>query len=189
MSDVTQTRITLRALKVAKFASQETLCYTATVLLDGRAIAEARNEGHGGMTLIGALEGMQRQLKEAERFAKSLPPHMTEYPDPKDPSRNLQLPMSLDMLVDGLASQELADRDYRRLFNRDMRTKISFVVGDDLRYLQNVKPSDCTAKEISAYCARIRSKHGADTQILLQMPREEAFALWKKILLKKPVRH
>ena len=39
---ITQDRITLKHLKVADFASEETLCFTATVLFDGVAIADAR---------------------------------------------------------------------------------------------------------------------------------------------------
>ena len=52
-----QDRITLKNLKVADFASEETLCFTATVMFDGRPIAEARNDGHGGSTFVRALQG------------------------------------------------------------------------------------------------------------------------------------
>ena len=52
-----QDRITLNNLKVADFASEETLCFTATVMFDGRPIAEARNDGHGGSTFVRALQG------------------------------------------------------------------------------------------------------------------------------------
>ena len=40
-----QNRITLKNLKVADFASEETLCFTATVVFDGSSIAQARNDG------------------------------------------------------------------------------------------------------------------------------------------------
>ena len=43
-----QDRIALKSLKVAQFASEETLCFTATVLFDGIATAQARNDGRGG---------------------------------------------------------------------------------------------------------------------------------------------
>ena len=38
---ITQDRITLKHLKVADFASEETLCFNATVLFDGVAIADS----------------------------------------------------------------------------------------------------------------------------------------------------
>ncbi len=39
---IKQDRIALKNLKVAQFASEETLCFTATVLFDGIAIVQAR---------------------------------------------------------------------------------------------------------------------------------------------------
>ena len=40
--------ITLKGLKIAQFASEETLCYEATVYVDGKAFCIASNQGHGG---------------------------------------------------------------------------------------------------------------------------------------------
>lgn len=40
--------ITLKGLKIAKFASEETLCYEATVYVDGKAFCIASNQGFGG---------------------------------------------------------------------------------------------------------------------------------------------
>ena len=46
MENITkQDRITLKNLKVADFASEETMCFSATVVFDGTPIAEARNDG------------------------------------------------------------------------------------------------------------------------------------------------
>ena len=57
MDNITkQDRITLKNLKVADFASEETLCFNATVVFDGTPIAEARNDGHGGSTFLHALK-------------------------------------------------------------------------------------------------------------------------------------
>jgi hypothetical protein len=44
--------ITLKAFKHIKTMSRETLCFTATVCLDGKVIAHAENQGHGGCTYI-----------------------------------------------------------------------------------------------------------------------------------------
>lgn len=66
-----QDRIMLKNLKVADFASEETLCFTATVVFDGTPIAEARNDGHGGSTFIRALEGRAALLAQAEAFARA----------------------------------------------------------------------------------------------------------------------
>src|SRR3546814_10803069 len=51
MDNITkQDRITLKNLKVADFASEETMCFSATVVFDGTPLAEARTDGHGGST-------------------------------------------------------------------------------------------------------------------------------------------
>ncbi|MBS3685068.1 hypothetical protein [Klebsiella quasipneumoniae] len=52
-----QQRITLKSLKVADFASEETLCFTAIVLFDGEPVADASNDGHGGMTFVRSRDG------------------------------------------------------------------------------------------------------------------------------------
>ena len=89
-----QDRITLKNLKVADFASEETLCFTATVMFDGRPIAEARNDGHGGSTFVRALQGQAALLAQAEEFAKSLPPASL------DVEREDDEPLLIDMTLD-----------------------------------------------------------------------------------------
>ena len=41
-------RITLKNIKYADFASQETYCYSASVYFDKKRVGTVRNEGHGG---------------------------------------------------------------------------------------------------------------------------------------------
>src|SRR3546814_20485942 len=91
-----QDRIALKSLKVAQFASEETLCFTATVLFDGIAIAQARNNGRGGATFLHALEGKGGQLSEAGQFATGLPSARFEggITGPKD------APFTIDMTHD-----------------------------------------------------------------------------------------
>ncbi|WP_212667657.1 hypothetical protein [Pseudomonas aeruginosa] len=74
-----QDRITLNNFKVAEFASEETLCFTAIVEFDGIPIAEARNDGHGGSTFVRALQGQAALLAQAEEFARSLPPGLARH--------------------------------------------------------------------------------------------------------------
>lgn len=64
-----QDRITLKNLKVADFASEETLCFTATIVFDGTPIAEARNDGHGGSTFLRALNGKTTLLALCQGLA------------------------------------------------------------------------------------------------------------------------
>ena len=45
-------RITIKSFKTVKWMSEETICFTASVLIDGKVIGEASNEGHGGCTFV-----------------------------------------------------------------------------------------------------------------------------------------
>ena len=120
-----QDRITLKNLKVADFASEETLCFTATVMFDGRPIAEARNDGHGGSTFVRALQGQAALLAQAEEFAKSLPPASLDVE--REDDEPLLIDMTLDFLVDQLADAMHAERKLRTAFNRDIGNKVLFI--------------------------------------------------------------
>ena len=48
----TSLRISLKAAKVVRWMSEETICFTASVLFDGKVIGEVSNEGRGGCTYI-----------------------------------------------------------------------------------------------------------------------------------------
>lgn len=65
-------RLTLKSFKTVKFMSEETTCFTAVVCIDGKAIGEASNEGHGGCTFIHYVNDAARVTAEA--FAKSISP-------------------------------------------------------------------------------------------------------------------
>tara|TARA_R110000824_G_scaffold15186_1_gene63980 strand:+ start:111 stop:578 length:468 start_codon:yes stop_codon:yes gene_type:complete len=41
-------RLSLTAIKICKWASEETMCFTANICLDGKKAGDVRNSGHGG---------------------------------------------------------------------------------------------------------------------------------------------
>lgn len=45
-------RLSLKGFKSVRWMSEETICFTATLLLDGKPVAVASNEGHGGSTFL-----------------------------------------------------------------------------------------------------------------------------------------
>lgn len=172
-----QQRVTLKNLKVADFASEETLCFTATVLFDGEAIADARNDGHGGATFVFPRQGKRDRLAEAEDFAKSLPPEVTEFDDPQDSSRRFEIDITLDYLVDSLAGSMHAEKKIRAAFNRDISNKVMFIKGDKLLFLKGVKLRAIPDRK--AYFAALHARQKEPIIILAELPPEEAFALWK----------
>lgn len=173
-----QQRITLKSLKVAKFASEETLCFTATVLFDGKPIAHARNDGTGGCALVQPMQGMRALLEAAEAYAQSLPPEVTDYPDPADPSGRMTFSITLEDLVDELANRMHADKQYRARFNRDIRNKVILCKAGELFSLRRVKLA--SIKDKATFFAKLRKQHGDDIVILNELSRDEALAVWEK---------
>src|SRR3546814_2074023 len=112
-TNIKQDRIALKNLKVAQFASEETLCFTATVLFDGVAIAQARNDGRGGATFLHALEGKAAQLSDAGQFANGLPPVRFEGGVTGQDDVPLIIEMTLDFLVDQFAETKNDDPNGR----------------------------------------------------------------------------
>jgi hypothetical protein len=78
MNTTTQTttaglsRLTLKSFKTVRWMSEETICFTATVVLDGKVIGTATNEGHGGETDVHYISDIAKQ--DAIAFAKSISP-------------------------------------------------------------------------------------------------------------------
>lgn len=180
-----QNRITLKNLKVADFASEETLCFTATVLFDGKPVATASNDGHGGSTRLLSLEGQRDRLAEAESFAANLPPEVTNYADPGDSSRQLTINITLDYLVDGLANFIYADRKLRAAFNRDIANKVMFLRNGKLLFIKGIKLKAIADRK--AYFASLRARQVHPIIILAEQEPDKAFALWKQhVLGEKP---
>lgn len=53
--------ITLKSVKYAKFASEETPCFEALVLIDGKPLCHAHNDGHGGADFYDPVAGRSRK--------------------------------------------------------------------------------------------------------------------------------
>ena len=132
-----QNRITLKNLKVADFASEETLCFTATVVFDGSSIAQARNDGHGGSTFLHALKGKEQLLFEAQAFAKGLPPALLDLDQEGEDPHSIN--MTLDYLVEELAASIHGERKIRAAFNRDIGNKVLFIKSDKLLFIKGIK--------------------------------------------------
>ena len=67
-------KITVKNVKVAEFASEETLCFEATVYIDGVRAFTAHNDGHGGCDMyLSTSPDSATPLEKAEECAKSGP--------------------------------------------------------------------------------------------------------------------
>ncbi|VFR23714.1 FIG01218499: hypothetical protein [plant metagenome] len=182
---IKQDRIALKNLKAADFTSEGTLCFTATVIFDGIAIAEARNDGHsdGGMTIIHAHEGKTAQLAEAEQFAKSLPPDTLKggVSGEGDEPVTIIINITLDYLVDQLAEAMQADRKLRTAYTREIHNKVLLIQNGKLLFLKGIKLKAIADRP--AYFAALRARQKDPIVILAELPPDEAFALWKQHVL------
>jgi hypothetical protein len=64
--------LSLKGYKTVSWMSEETVCFTATVLIDGKPVGEAENDGHGGCTFVRFVSPAAEAL--AEKIAKDAKP-------------------------------------------------------------------------------------------------------------------
>lgn len=172
-----QERLEIAHLKVSSFASRETLCFTATLLFDGAAIADVHNDGRGGATHLRAHAGKSAALRCAEQYAESLPPHPIASEQLGNGVEPLLLNITLDYLVDQLAGAMHVERKLRAAFNRDVSNKVMYIQGRKLLYLKGVKLKAIV--DHNSYFATLRANQGQRIVILAELPIDEAYALWK----------
>lgn len=94
-------KVELKGVKHAKFVSEETECFEATLIINGVARGKVYNEGHGG------CHGYSdhKACEELEAYAKTLP--ATKY-------AGMELPQSADSLVDDAFTAFMDLKDLRR---------------------------------------------------------------------------
>lgn len=116
--------IELKNCKVYLAISQESLCFDASLYIDGEKVGTVRNDGNGGMNFIsgyGRGETLKQNLlkiKEAEEYAHSLPPQKF---------KDMEIPMSLDLLLTNLAQDISETKDFRN----KCKTKTLFLLNDE----------------------------------------------------------
>jgi len=130
----------LKSIKYTEWMSEETLCFTANLYVDGKVFAEVSNQGHGGSTDFrphskfkteGAMP-FYRKLKEVEAHCEAMP--------------NLEpcelfdegLPMDLELWCNMEVESWLARRD----LNRKLKSHVLFQMeGKDGIYQTKYHPT------------------------------------------------
>jgi hypothetical protein len=156
--------IELRNISINQRLSEETNCYTATLYLDGKAIAEVGNRGCGGPDEVHHRNGCADALAKVEAYCKSLPPIPSEYFADG-------LPMNLELWCGLRVDESLYLKDLRRL----VKTKILFK--EEGKPLMTSTFKGCKAIT-PAHIKAFRTMHPA-AAILNDMPEAEALALFK----------
>lgn len=81
--------------------SEETYCFSADLIADGKMIAVCKNSGHGGNTDIKAIKGYDEVLEKAREYTKAMPPIKVE---------DFDLEMDLELYINGLMSEYVFEK-------------------------------------------------------------------------------
>lgn len=146
-------KIELRNLKVAKFLSEETIAFRATVYVDEIRAFEAENDGHGGSNILCPI-GLQGRdlLAKAEEWVKTLPPEKSEFGD-------IDLPMDLDFYINTLVEQEMKIKEYRA----KCKKYLVFRDAEDKKKGTYRRLTSPYSAEAATY---VRDRYGNDVEIL-----------------------
>lgn len=95
-------KIELKNIKYAAFASQETLCFSASVYIDGKRVGEVSNEGYGGANYWHPYTIEQT----INKYAETLPPVQWE---------DVSIQPNAETLIGELMNQWLRRRSEKQL--------------------------------------------------------------------------
>jgi len=147
-------RVTLKSFKTIKSMSEETVCFTANVYLDGKLIGEAANEGHGGCTFVHFVNADAKTL--AESFAKPINPA-----DVKGWEFLASEGFTFDCLVDIAVQSECkkkADAATIKRVKKDMLDKVVFVKAGECPK-QGYRILRCGVAGIAAGIEQMKTKY------------------------------
>lgn len=135
-------RITLKSLKVNKTLSEETLCYSATVCLDGVPLMDASNRGQGAADDLWPKQGVPAEkIGELRQLAKELfladpGPFAPEDIQVKGGEIDLSYIDPLEIIIGRIIEQVEVEKQYKRW----CKNKIVFQVeGDPVDQWRTIK--------------------------------------------------
>lgn len=143
-------QIALKAVRVDKRLSEETHCYSAVLVVDGKDFAIVGNAGHGGDDDVKTFFPPfgPKDLDEVERRVKAEHPplDMTAYGF-KEP-----LPASLETVCGGLVEDFMREQDLTKV----LRNKVAFFEG-------GLPPEGTTAPLFTIAMQKAKGRRPADT--------------------------
>lgn len=146
--------VTLKAFKHIKAMSEETLCFTAAVLVNGTIVGHAENRGHGGCTFIFPVNpaaDLKHLVDEVDRLACEM--------------------------VDSAEMNRL-----RKKVAKDLATTVIFTrKGDAAGSFRTLKKKHTTAEETIATAKAFAATQTDIECVLNLLPFEQAFALLVKV--------
>ena len=103
-------KIELKNVKINEAFSEETTCFIADVLINGKKVAHAKNDGRGGCTDYYPYEGQRELLNLAEDFCKRLPTKPIDFGD-----RVVEFDQSLESVIDDLLFEKEKAKEQKKI--------------------------------------------------------------------------
>ncbi|MCS2721891.1 hypothetical protein NXW08_00270 [Bacteroides uniformis] len=123
-----------RKFQYVERMSEETYCFAADLMVDGRKLAACENNGHGGSTNVRVYPGCRELGDAVEAFLAVQPKVRCEEYD-------IELDVNLEYVADTLVEKELEAREHARIM-RMTATKLVFRDGKGNYYAFGWKKQD-----------------------------------------------
>lgn len=141
-------KIEIKNLKIAKFASEETLCFQCSIIIDGKNAGTASNDGHGACNRYHFKD--RETEKRFMEYCESLPPVQFD---------GGSLPSDADLVIGGLIDKIESEREFKRW----CRKKTVFRIKGDKAGEWRAVNIEYGAKAVDW----IRKKHGDTVEEIL----------------------
>jgi hypothetical protein len=159
------TKIELKNIKYAAFASEETNCYKATLYVNGKRFAYLSNDGHGGCDRQEPIEPYTyKDLAQLEKtIAKEYPKWGSEFHD------GVEYDMTLEIVCGNLINEWHIDKEIKRTLK-----KITFIKSIDDKEIIYTDGNVAQAKKLGDQIRRKILQDYPKAIILNDLPIDEA---------------
>lgn len=173
--------ITVKNLKYAAFASEETHCFEATVYVDGKKFCRTSNEGHGGCNMdypVGkaTMGDLGRRIVELnKRIAATAEPPLESEPEWKQDLWKKGFRPNFETAVMEAVERELAAKDLKKILKK------SVMIEDEGRcYTLDPMPVDALFGLHRVAAKESIAKAYPKAKIINLLPFEEALGIYMK---------
>jgi hypothetical protein len=161
-------KIELKNIKHSEFASHETNCYEATIYINGKREGLVSNDGQGGCDNVTPWQLAQ----EIDAYAKTLPPVVCEWIDPKT-GKPFVLEQTHETIFGDLLNEWLHAKDLKKV----MAKRIIFQKEDGKIYETKTMP----AAELKVHLNQTRLQEMLKAKTILNLlPFDKALTIYRE---------
>lgn len=159
-------KIDIKVTEYSPSMSEETYCFMADVLVNGKLVAQAKNYGHGGNTSIVPYSGKGTLLAEAEAYCRTLPAFDIGFTDGID-GPPVTVEQDLELVVDNLFDKYVREvyipaKETKR-YKRMCKDKTIYILHSDEGKYERI----LSMQYSPTVAAGIRKQHAADLKEII----------------------